>query len=69
MAGTHPTASTPGPHKEEVLRLAGDRGVGFILLQFLDILGVVKSVAIPVQRLEKALDGQILLTVHRFMDS
>ncbi|HHW25808.1 MAG TPA: type I glutamate--ammonia ligase [Firmicutes bacterium] len=56
--------------KEDVLRLAEDQQIRFILLQFTDILGVVKSVAIPVQRLEKALDGQILFdgsSVHGFV--
>lgn len=46
--------------KEDVLRLAEQDKVRFILLQFTDILGVVKSVAIPVEQLPKALDGQIL---------
>lgn len=56
--------------KEDVLRLAEQQKVRFILLQFTDILGVVKSVAIPVEQLPKALDGQILFdgsSVHGFV--
>lgn len=56
--------------KEDVLRLAEQDKVRFILLQFTDILGVVKSVAIPVEQLPKALDGQILFdgsSVHGFV--
>jgi glutamine synthetase len=56
--------------KEDVLKLAEEQNVRFILLQFTDILGVVKSVAIPVEQLPKALDGQILFdgsAVHGFV--
>ncbi len=56
--------------KEDVLALADEQKVRFINLQFTDILGVVKSVAIPVSQLEKALDGQILFdgsSVHGFV--
>jgi len=41
------------------LRRAAEEGVRFVSLQFTDILGVVKSVAIPVEQLERALDGDI----------
>jgi glutamine synthetase len=44
----------------DVLRLADEQAVRFVLLQFTDILGALKSVAIPVQQLEKALAGEIL---------
>ena len=56
--------------KEDVLKLAEEQHIRFILLQFTDILGVVKSVAIPVEQLPKALDGQILFdgsSVHGFV--
>ncbi len=56
--------------KEEVLALAEAQHTRFVLLQFTDILGVVKSVAIPVEQLPKALDGQILFdgsSVHGFV--
>lgn len=56
--------------KEDVLKLAERQKIRFILLQFSDILGIVKSVAIPVEQLPKALDGQILFdgsAVHGFV--
>lgn len=46
--------------KEDVLRLAEEANVKFIRLQFTDILGVIKNVAIPVEQLEDALDGKIM---------
>lgn len=46
--------------KEKVLAMAKEMDVEFIRLQFTDILGVLKNVAIPVQQLEKALDGEIM---------
>lgn len=48
------------PTVADVLRLADEQGIRFVLLQFTDILGVLKSVAIPVQQLPKALAGEIL---------
>lgn len=41
--------------EEDVLRIAKDRKVEFIRLQFTDILGIIKNVAIPAIQLEKAL--------------
>jgi len=46
--------------REDVLKQADEHNIKFIRLQFTDILGVIKNVAIPVEKLEKALDGQIL---------
>jgi len=46
--------------KEDVLKEAKERDVKFIRLQFTDILGVLKNVAIPVGQLEKALDGELI---------
>jgi len=46
--------------KEEVLREAQEKGVKFIRLQFTDIFGVLKNVAITVGQLEKALDGEMM---------
>ncbi|HHY76505.1 MAG TPA: type I glutamate--ammonia ligase [Firmicutes bacterium] len=56
--------------KDDVLRLAEEQRVKFVLLQFTDILGVMKNVSIPVEQLPKALDGQILFdgsSVHGFV--
>ncbi|MGD0152594.1 MAG: type I glutamate--ammonia ligase [Thermacetogeniaceae bacterium] len=46
--------------KEDVLSLAHDRGVQFIRLQFTDILGSLKNVAITAEQLEKALSEGIM---------
>lgn len=46
--------------KEDVLQEAFEKGVKFIRLQFTDIFGILKNVAIPIEQLEKALDGEIM---------
>src|SRR5690554_1026047 len=46
--------------KEQILKTAKDQNVKFIRLQFTDILGNIKNVAITVERLEHALDGKIM---------
>ncbi|MGE5549129.1 MAG: type I glutamate--ammonia ligase [Bacteroidota bacterium] len=45
---------------EQILALAGDHGVKFVRLQFLDILGVAKNVAIPIRQLGRALANGIM---------
>ncbi|MCR4925135.1 MAG: type I glutamate--ammonia ligase [Clostridiales bacterium] len=44
--------------KEEILKKAKEEDVKFIRLQFTDILGCLKNVAITVSQLEKALDNK-----------
>jgi len=46
--------------KQEVLEKAREAGVEFIHLQFTDIFGVLKNVAITHEQLEKALDGELM---------
>lgn len=46
--------------KDDVLRLAKEKNVRFIRMQFTDILGIIKNVAIPVSQLEKALNDEIM---------
>ncbi|HHV64163.1 MAG TPA: type I glutamate--ammonia ligase [Peptococcaceae bacterium] len=46
--------------KEDILKEASDKGVKFIRLQFTDIFGVLKNIAIPIQQLSKALDGELM---------
>ncbi|MGM0502549.1 MAG: type I glutamate--ammonia ligase [Bacillota bacterium] len=46
--------------KEGLLQQAEELNVKFIRLQFTDILGVIKNVAITVDQLEDALDGEIM---------
>ncbi|MEW5762790.1 MAG: type I glutamate--ammonia ligase [Bacillota bacterium] len=55
--------------KNEILEKARQAGVKFVRLQFTDILGVLKNVAIPVEQLEKALDGELMFdgsSIHGF---
>lgn len=46
--------------KEEILRSVSENNVKFIRLQFTDILGVMKSISITSDQLEKALDGELM---------
>ena len=46
--------------KEDILKLVEENGVRFIRLQFKDIFGALKNVAITEKQLEKALDNQIM---------
>ncbi|MGI6449736.1 MAG: type I glutamate--ammonia ligase [Desulfitobacteriia bacterium] len=46
--------------KEDILKEASDKGVKFIRLQFTDIFGVLKNIAIPIEQLPKALDGELM---------
>lgn len=46
--------------KNDILRIAREEEVEFIYLQFTDIFGVMKNVAITIEQLEKALDNEIM---------
>jgi len=46
--------------KDDVLREAHEKGVKFIRLQFTDIFGILKNISIPIEQLEKALDGEMM---------
>jgi len=46
--------------KEDILKIAEEKNVKFIRMQFTDILGIVKNVAITVKQLEDALDNKIM---------
>ncbi|KUK41343.1 MAG: Glutamine synthetase, partial [Clostridia bacterium 62_21] len=55
--------------KKEIVEKARQAGAKFVRLQFTDILGVLKNVAIPVEQLEKALDGELMFdgsSIHGF---
>lgn len=45
---------------EDIRRIVFDEEVKFIRLQFVDISGTLKNVAIPVEKLEKALAGELV---------
>ena len=47
-----------GYTKEEILEIIEEEDVEFIRLQFTDMFGVMKNVAITVSQLEKALNNQ-----------
>ncbi|WP_089719490.1 type I glutamate--ammonia ligase [Halanaerobium congolense] len=46
--------------KEDILKMAEEKNVRFIRMQFTDILGIVKNVAITFKQLEDALDNKIM---------
>lgn len=46
--------------KIEVIEKVKENGVRFLRLQFTDVTGVLKNVAIPVSQLEKTLDGELM---------
>lgn len=46
--------------KTEILRVCREENVKFIRLQFTDILGVMKSISITDDQLDKALDGELM---------
>lgn len=46
--------------KNDVLKLAKQHKLRSIRLQFTDITGIIKNVAIPVEDLERALDGKVM---------
>lgn len=46
--------------KSTIMKIAADKNVKFIRLQFTDILGVMKAISITEDQLEKALDGELM---------
>ncbi len=46
--------------REDILRIVKERNVRFFRLQFVDIFGIMKNVAIPISQLKKALDGKMM---------
>ncbi|MEZ3485575.1 MAG: glutamine synthetase family protein [Lachnospiraceae bacterium] len=46
--------------RKDIMRMVDEEDVGFIRLQFTDIFGMLKNVAITASQLEKALDNQIM---------
>src|SRR3989338_10479661 len=53
--------TSKNPSNDEVLRLARENDVKFVRMQFIDIYGIVKNLAIPVEQLQKALDNELML--------
>lgn len=55
--------------KKQLIEKARNLGVKFIRLQFSDIFGVMKNVAITLEQLDKALDGELMFdgsSIHGF---
>ena len=46
--------------KETILKEAKENGVEFVRLQFTDLFGIMKNIAMPVSQLEKALDNECM---------
>ena len=47
--------------REEILRLVREEDIQFIRMQFTDIFGQMKNVAITASQIEKALDNQVMM--------
>ncbi|GAC1489263.1 MAG: glutamine synthetase family protein [Solirubrobacteraceae bacterium] len=50
---------TATDHRDYVMRTAKERGVRYVRIWFVDVLGLLKSVAIPVSELEGALEAGV----------
>jgi len=46
--------------RDEIMKIIEEENVNFFRLQFVDIFGFMKNVAIPRSQIEKALDGQMM---------
>ena len=46
--------------KESIIKNASEEDVRYIKLQFTDMLGTIKSVEVPVSRLQEVLDGKVM---------
>lgn len=46
--------------REEIMKIMEEQNVHFFRLQFVDIFGYMKNVAMPLSQIEKALDGQMM---------
>nr|WP_325182183.1 type I glutamate--ammonia ligase [uncultured Oscillibacter sp.] len=56
--------------REDILRLIEDEGVEFIRMQFTDLFGQLKNVAVTASQAERALDGEVMLdgsSIHGFV--
>ena len=46
--------------RDEIMKIIEEENIHFFRLQFVDIFGFMKNVAIPRSQIEKALDGKIM---------
>lgn len=57
--------------KEDIVEIAQSESIQYIRLQFTDILGSIKSLEMPIEQLEKALDGEVMFdgsSIEGFVD-
>ncbi len=57
--------------KKDILKIVEEENVNFFRLQFADVLGNMKNIAIPRSQIEKALDGQMMFdgsSINGFVD-
>ena len=47
--------------REDILQIVEEEGVEFIRLQFADMLGTMKNIAIPLKKLEKAMNNECVI--------
>ena len=52
--------------REDILHMAEEEDVEFIRLQFTDMFGTMKNIAIPFGKLEKAMDNECV-SVYRYV--
>ena len=50
-----------GHSKEDIIRMVKEEDVKFIRMQFTDIFGQLKNVAITASQIQKAVDNQIMI--------
>ena len=55
--------------RADILRLVEDENVQFIRMQFTDIFGQLKNVAVTASQIGRALDGEIMLDGSSIQDS
>ena len=55
--------------KEDIIRLVKESDVEFIRMQFTDIFGQLKNVAITASQIEKAVNNQIMATTIAFCNA
>lgn len=46
--------------RDEIMHIIKEKNVNFFRLQFVDIFGFLKNIALPLSQIEKALDGKIM---------
>ena len=61
VASALPMDKSKNLTNEDILKAARANDVKFVRLQFIDIYGIVKNLAIPVEQLEKALNNEAML--------